>query len=237
MRLKVADFFSGIGGFSLGLERTGGFKTVSFCEQDLFCQKVLTKHWPDVPIHDDIIKFTNVDAEVFCGGFPCQPFSTAPRGRITAVDLWPEFARVVWLNRPTIVIAENVGIKPITQVKNDLELLGYRCETRCIGAHEAGADHKRDRWWAIAHTNHQSKLFSALDAEMAKLPELCKGVWGEENYTRAIRIPNGLPDRMDRLKCLGNSVIPQIPEAIGHAILAGDLRGKKERGSRPERLG
>ena len=80
-KLKVLDLFSGIGGFSLGLERTGGFETVAFCEIEGFCQKVLNKHWPDVPIYEDV---RNIDydgtVDVICGGFPCQDISIAGKG-------------------------------------------------------------------------------------------------------------------------------------------------------------
>ena len=87
MKLKVLDLFSGIGGFSLGLERTGGFETVAFCEIDSFCRQVLAKHWPGVPIHDDIqvlsadwLAETGAWPDVICGGFPCQDISVAGKG-------------------------------------------------------------------------------------------------------------------------------------------------------------
>lgn len=219
--MKVLDLFSGIGGFSLGLERVG-FNTVAFVEKDKAAQKVLRKHWPETPIFPDI---KTIDREcvgtidLICGGFPCQPFSTASAGKKVAEDLWPEFARIVWQFMPKWVIAENVLPLPINQAKKDLETLGYKCEKRNIGAHDCGADHKRDRWWLVAHTNDESKLSSAINAEVAKLPKLCQSLWGPENYARAVRVSNGLPNRMDRLRMLGNTVVPAIPEAIGRAIM------------------
>lgn len=111
MKLKVLDLFSGIGGFSLGIERTGGFETVAFCERDKYCRRVLEKNWPGIPIYDDI---RNVEYEgpvdVICGGFPCQPFSYAGQ-RKGAVDdryLWPEMLRTVQTCRPAWVLCENV---------------------------------------------------------------------------------------------------------------------------------
>lgn len=220
--MKVLDLFSGIGGFSLGLERVG-METVAFVEADKKCQMVLRKHWSNVPIFNNIKTFDREcvgHVDLICGGFPCQPFSTASAGKKVAEDLWPEMARVVWQFMPSWVIAENVQEAPILQAQKDLELLGYKCERRNITATECGADHQRSRWWLIAHSDNESEFSSAIDAEVAKLPELCQGVWGPENYTRAIRVSDGLPNRVDRLKQLGNTVMPYIPEAIGRGILA-----------------
>lgn len=90
MKLKVLDLFSGIGGFSLGLERTGGFETVAFCEIDPYCQRVLKKHWPNVPIYEDVRNVTReqlaadgIFPNVITGGFPCQDISVA--GKISRV--------------------------------------------------------------------------------------------------------------------------------------------------------
>jgi len=182
---------------------------------------VLRKHWKETPIFSDIKKLDaesvgNID--LICGGFPCQPFSTASRGQKTAVDLWPEMLRVVSLIKPQWVMAENVLPAPIEKAKKDLEILNYAVWTKRIGAHDAGADHKRDRWWIVAHANNESEFYSALNAEVEKLQELCRGLWGSENYARAIRVSNGLPNRMDRFKQLGNTVLPQIPEALGRCI-------------------
>ncbi len=214
----VFDCFSGIGGMTYGLELTGKFKTIAFCEKEPWARKILKKNFPGIPIFKDIKRVEKINADIFTAGFPCQPFSHAAHGNNIAIDLWPEFMRVVWLNMPKMVIAENVQKKPILQAQKDLQLLGYRCEIKCIGAHDCGADHIRNRWWAYAHTDHKSKLFSTIDAKVAKLPELCKGVWGPANYARTIRVSDGIPNRMDRLKLLGNSLIPYIPMAIGLAV-------------------
>jgi len=221
IKFRVLDLFSGIGGFSLGLERTEGFETVAFCEIDSFCQKVLKKHWPDVPIYTDIKALDYLPSiDVITGGFPCQAFSTAARGRNTAPDLWPDMLRVIKGIRPSFVIAENVQEKPIQKAKSDLENLGYVVTIKRIGADEAGADHQRNRWWLCAHAYKDSKFHIPIDAEASKLPELCEGIWGAENYARAIRVPDGLPDRIHRVGSLGNSVLPFIPEMYGYAILA-----------------
>lgn len=225
-KLKVLDLFSGIGGFSLGLERTGGFETVAFCEIEPFPRRVLAKHWPKVPIYEDVRTLTadtlrrdGIAVDVICGGFPCQPFSTASRGRRVAIDLWPEFARIVAENLPQCVIAENVQEAAVAHAAKYLRSFGYRTDYRRISADDAGADHQRHRWWVTAYADAQSELHIAIDAEVAKLSEICRGLWGPDNYSRAIRVPDGLSDRVDRVASLGNAVVPQIPELIGRAIL------------------
>lgn len=221
--MNVLDLFSGIGGFSLGLERAG-MRTVAFCEINDFCRRVLTKHWPDVPCYHDVRELGALPAvDLVCGGFPCQPFSTASRGRRVAHDFWPEMLRVVRVNRPRYVVAENVQEAAIANAAGNLSELGYATYYRRISGTDCGADHQRNRWWAFAYPHAESELHSAIDAEVAELPTLCKGLWGSENYARAIRVSDGLPHWMDEraaIEALGNAVIPQIPEAIGRAILA-----------------
>jgi DNA (cytosine-5)-methyltransferase 1 len=156
----VLDLFSGIGGFSLGLEAAGPFRTVAFCEQDAFCQAVLRKHWPDVPIHDDV---RTIDADgyrgidILCGGFPCQPWSAAgeQRGAEDDRDLWPVMASLIADIRPQWVIGENVrGFvnQPLGLQRSlsDLESLGYQAAPFIIPACAVDAPHRRDRVWIIA---------------------------------------------------------------------------------------
>lgn len=165
--LTHLDLFSGIGGFSLGLERTGGFKTVAFCEQDAFCQRVLEQHWPGVPIHGDIRELT-ADAvgpvDIVTGGFPCQPWSVAgrQRGAEDDRDLWPEMARIVSLARPRWVVGENVpGLAGaplgLDRVLSDLEGLGYACQTFDIPACAVDAPQRRRRLWIVAHAERVAR--------------------------------------------------------------------------------
>ena len=158
--MKVLDLFSGIGGFSLGLERAG-METVAFCENDKFCQKVLAKHWPDVPIHNNIEELDGREykgtVDLVCGGFPCQPFSVAgqQRGKEDDRALWPEMLRVIREVEPAWVIGENVsGIihMELDNVLSDLEGAGYSCQSFVIPACGVDAKHKRDRVWILAHT-------------------------------------------------------------------------------------
>jgi len=226
--LRVLDLFSGIGGFSLGLERTGGFETVAFCEIDPFCRKVLAKHWPDVPCYEDVRELTSerlaadgIAVDVICGGFPCQLFSTAARGRNNAVNLWPEMARIIADVKPQCVIAENVKRAPVHAViqfcRGELGLPGI---TRCISADEIGADHQRNRWWAIAHPDANGKLQSAIDAEVAIMRSLSASIWGAEAYRAAVTLSDGFSGGLDEIGAPGNAVVPQVVELLGRAILA-----------------
>lgn len=161
--MKVLDLFSGIGGFSLGLERAG-FKTVAFCEINEFCHKVLGKNFPGTPIFSDIRTLTSerlnqygIDQiDVVTGGFPCQPFSTAGKRKSTEDDrdLWPEMFRVIKETRPTWVIGENVANfinLAFTRTKTDLEAIGYTVRPFIIPACAVGAQQNRARVWIIAY--------------------------------------------------------------------------------------
>ena len=225
-KLRVLDLFSGIGGFSLGLERTGGFETVAFCEIEEFPRRVLAKHWPEVPCYHDVRELTGarlaadgITVDVITGGFPCQRFSSAARGRNNAADLWPEMARVVSELRPEFVIAENVKREPIARAADYFCRLGMQCDVIRISGNEIGADHERVRWWDVAHPYSNREFSCALNAKMAQLPEICGGVWGPENYRAAVCLSDGLPNRLDGVAEYGNAVISQIVTLIGHAIL------------------
>ena len=166
--MKVLDLFSGIGGFSLGLE-AAGFETAAFCEYDQEAQKVLRKNWPDVPIFSDVRTLTKQELQdngiqnigLICGGYPCQPFSVAGERRGAEDDrhLWPEMFRLVKELRPTWVIGENVAghiNMGLDEVLADLETEGYTARTFVIPACAVDAHHRRDRVWTVAHTSSGS---------------------------------------------------------------------------------
>jgi DNA (cytosine-5)-methyltransferase 1 len=163
-KFKLLDLFSGIGGLSLGLERTGGFETVAFCEIEPFPRRVLAKHWPKVPIYDDVRTLTaerlaadGIAVDAICGGFPCQDISLAGHG--AGLDgersgLWSEIARLVGELGPRYVIVENVAAllgRGLDRVLRDLAALGYDAEWHCIPASAVGAPHRRDRIWIVAY--------------------------------------------------------------------------------------
>jgi len=158
--IKILDVCSGIGGFSLGLEATGGFDTVAFCEYDEFCRKVLNKHWPDVPIYKDLKEIGNEPTRLFqefdliCGGIPCQPFSLAgkQKGKEDDRHLWPYMYEIIKHKKPTWVIVENVGgfvNVALDDVCLDLETEGYATQSFIIPACGVEAPHRRDRIWII----------------------------------------------------------------------------------------
>lgn len=161
-KLKVLDIFSGIGGFSLGLERTGGFETVAFCEIEEFPRKVLNKHWPDVPIYDDVRTLKHDGAiDVICGGYPCQPFSVAGnrKGKEDDRHLWPAMFSLIQKHRPTWVIGENVAghiNMGLDDVLADLEGENYECRAFVIPACAIDAKHRRDRVWIVANSRYSA---------------------------------------------------------------------------------
>ena len=161
--MKVLDLFSGIGGFSLGLEGAG-METVAFCEKDSFCRKVLAQHWPNVPIHEDIRDLDGQSywgtVDVVCGGFPCQPFSVAGlrQGKDDDRHLWPEMLRVIRECQPRWVIGENVSgfiRMALDDVCADLEREGYEVRTVVLPACAVDARHRRDRVWIVGYTGSE----------------------------------------------------------------------------------
>ena len=242
MKLKILDLFSGIGGFSLGLESTGHFETAAFCEIEPYCQKVLKKHWPNVPIFDDIRKLKGKDIgaiDIITGGYPCQPFSVAGKQKAEQDPrhLWPEYFRLIQELQPTWVIGENVSghIKlGLDSVLEDLASEGYSTRTFSISASSIGANHKRERIWTVANTNEERVFSSKIARDNGKDKQksndehirrcstafrrkVLQGNWSVE--PRVGRVAHGIPKRVDRLKTLGNAVVPHIPYYIGQAIV------------------
>ena len=168
-KLKVLDLFSGIGGFALGLDSTGFFETVKFVEMDKYCQKVLRKNFPNIPIEEDIknVKGKEYEADVITGGFPCQPFSVAGKQKGTNDNryLWPEMLRLIREIKPEFVIGENVqglinlqnGVV-LRQVQDQLESEGFEVQCFLIPASGIGAWHQRYRVWIVGHSQHNGLL-------------------------------------------------------------------------------
>ena len=238
--MKILDLFSGIGGFSLGLERAG-METVAFCEFDERARKVLAKHWPDIPIHKDVRELDGKQyrgtVDVVCGGFPCQDLSTAGKQAGFGGErssLYREMLRVISECLPRYAIFENVtglisgdGGRWFARFLYDLAAIGYDAEWHCIPASELGANHHRDRVWIIAYPNMQRCEGSAKGKVLPEQRLQIKLMRSFERWPRRQDIPSprsvgasdGLPRRLDRIARLGNAVVPQIPEAIGRAIM------------------
>jgi len=155
-RATHLDLFSGIGGFAIAAERCG-WKTVAFCEREKFCQRVLQKHWPSVPIIDDIHDLDGREyrgVSLITGGFPCQPFSQAgqQRGADDERAIWPEMLRVIREARPRFVVGENVaGIinMALDDVLSSLEAESYSVGAVVVPACAVDAKHRRDRVWIL----------------------------------------------------------------------------------------
>ena len=170
MKLKILDLFSGLGGFSLGLERTGSFETIAFCDNDKYSKLVLQKHWKGVKIYNDVKEITKEKfiadgiqfPDIITGGLPCQPFSVAGKQAGTDDDrhLWPVMFRIIQEFTPRWVIGENV--KGLTNIQDgvvfetvctDLEGAGYEVRAFNIPAAGVGAPHRRERIWIVAHSS------------------------------------------------------------------------------------
>jgi len=289
--MRVVDWFSGIGGFSLGLEMAGGFETVAFSEIDSYACRVLKKHWPGVPNMGDVrdIQPQGIPtASLWTGGIPCQPFSVAGKrgGAADERHLWPAWFRLIRVVRPRYLLVENVpGLltdRAALEILGDLAAAGYDAEWAVIGAHEVGAPHRRDRLWTWAEyrgvvadtsrgrefgrqddhvqagrdaTGRGDTLPDALRAERepgtgrrriregdseladddgAGQPNIQgkraasrtpgrrepgpESWWNSEPNVG--RVAHGIPARVDRLRCLGNAVVPQVVAWIGERIKA-----------------
>ena len=158
--LRHLDLCSGIGGFALGFEWAGVSRPVLFCDIEPWCRDVLRKHWPSVPIKEDVKELANdptqiPDHDILSAGYPCQPFSYSGQRKGKADDrhLWPYIRRVVALKRPTWVVLENVAghiTMGLDEVLADLEAEGYASRTFVLPACGVDAPHRRDRVWIIA---------------------------------------------------------------------------------------
>lgn len=275
----VGSLFSGIGGFDIGLEKTGQFKTIWFSEVDEYATRILKKHWPDVPNHGDIktIPWRKIKKpDIIIGGFPCQDVSIAGKGagikEGTRSGLWKEFAKAIRILRPKYALIENVPMlanRGLNIVLSDLAKIGYDAEWNIISAASVGAPHKRERLFIIAYPNisnsnslrcnrrsNEESKWSETNAEIQrrgisagssnhgskrvqrfsqkqiqKFPEFswCENVRRIEDLQGRPDIPkplirrdnNGLSTRFykDRIKCLGNAIVPQVAQAIGEMIL------------------
>ena len=232
MSLTVGSLFAGIGGFDLGLENTGGFTTKWQVEIDPYCNQILAKHWPTVPRYGDIrtMEWGMVEpVDVLCGGFPCQDLSFA--GKRAGIDgarsgLWSEYVRAIVQLRPRYVLVENVpGLLTnayMGRVLGDLAACGYDAEWDCIPASAVGAGHLRDRIYILSYPSSERREgmyqhFRKLSQNDKSHARTWNGGWVVKPYIQ--RMANGLPDELDRLRGLGNAIVPQIAEALGRMII------------------
>jgi len=234
--LTFGSLFSGIGGIDLGFERAG-MKCIWQCEIEPYCRKVLAKHWPQVTCHDDVrtIDSSFVRPDVLCGGFPCQDISFAGKGAGLGgarSGLFYEFLRCVILFMPKYVVIENVPAlrsRGLDTILRCFTSVGYDTEWHCIPASLVGAPHRRDRLWVISYPHsvgtqiQDQRVISA--EQIARCFSETRGISGGPRQPWATepgvgRVADGIPARLDRLRCLGNAVVPQVAELIARAIVA-----------------
>lgn len=167
--LKHIDLCSGVGGFALGFEQAKLSAPILFCDIEPWSRKILAKHWPQVPIAEDVKELANdpdgliPDTDprntILTAGYPCQPFSGAGKRRGTQDPrhIYPHISRIIAQKRPAWVVLENVYghlSLGLDEVLNDLESKEYATRTFILPSGAiVGAPHKRDRLWIIAHTH------------------------------------------------------------------------------------
>jgi len=236
----VGSLFAGIGGFDLGFEREG-YEVRWQVEIDEYCQKVLAKHWPHVPRYDDVrdCGLHNLEpVDVITGGFPCQDLSVA--GNQEGLDgersaLWWDYHRIISELRPRFAVVENVPNllnRGIDRVCGSLAEIGYDAEWHVISAADMGAPHLRKRVWLCTWPMaDSSSVFSDgcndyVEYGKSEVSEFGNGDssarrgdshrWATEPAVG--RVADGLPDRVDRLKGLGNAIVPQIAQQIARTL-------------------
>ncbi len=243
-KLRVLDLFSGIlvGGFSLGLERTGGFETVAFCEIEEFPRRVLAKHWPEVPCYEDVTtaRFDAIGpVDLVAAGFPCQDISLAGKGAGLAGSrsglFWHILRTVRMVGRPKLLL-ENVAElldRGMGAVLGALAQIGYDAEWHCIPASAVGGSQERDRVWIIADSSGVGRPGLLTSANIGAARQGWTG--GQAHLQRIADAPFERGDshpeplirgmarrfsgRVGRVMAAGNSVFPDIPHVIGRAIL------------------
>lgn len=232
--MRVLDLFSGIGGFSLGLERAG-MTTVAFCEIDPFCRAVLKKHWPNVPIFEDVRTLTNEQTgpvDLVCGGFPCQPFSVAGhrKGHEDSRNMVQPMLGIVQATKPAWFVGENVeGFIDIglDSLCSELGSFGYSTRAISLPACAVGLPTMERHLWIIATTSSE-RLERFWEITIQAIEDGTKEFQGSDPRgsdrwdlpeARLCGVGERIPRRMDRLRALGNAVDPEIPELLGRAIL------------------
>ena len=213
--------FAGIGAGILGTSSLG-LRTVCAVELDWHRRCVLTQRQNDgslgavFPVLDDICTFDGRAWRGRCdfvsGGFPCQAFSTAARGRnIQAKNLWPEMFRVITESEPDYVFAENVSSYAIERSAKDCASLGYKAEMLSLSAADLGADHVRERYWLLAYANDKSKLLRTINAKVAQCEGIQESFWSAKpDYPR---VDDGASSRMERYEATGNAQVPIVAAA------------------------
>jgi len=238
--MRHIDLFSGIGGFALAASWVWPeHEILTFCEKEPFAQKVLKKHWPNVPICEDIYDMRGGDygaVDLITGGFPCQPYSVAGKLRGSEDDraFWPEMFRIITEANPRFILGENVANfsnMGLDSAILDLESEGYEVGQFIIPACAVDAKHRRDRIWIVAYNNKNNVLTPKTKENFREIPiyrekrNFCNinsarslGTLRPMPYDRIFRELHGIPRRVDRLAALGNAIVPQVAAVIMSAM-------------------
>lgn len=238
--MTIGSLFSGIGGLELGLEWAGFGETIWQVEIDPFRRDVLATHWPYARRFDDVRHCARAGGwcgttapkrpDFICGGFPCQPFSPASRGRRTCdLSLWREFARIIGALQPAGVVVENVANNAakhwLPAVRRDLHVLGYRTRALRIDARDVGAPHARARIFVVGYPDTEAQSARAIDGQVAGVPTFAGALrhW-RQPFAGPVRMADGLPEGVDRLESLGDAVVPQAAYVAGLVLRDGLAR-------------
>jgi DNA (cytosine-5)-methyltransferase 1 len=240
MAMRFVSLFTGIGGLDLGLERAG-MRCAGQVEIDPYCRRVLARHWPRVPRFDDVRSFRRSSVhgriDLVAGGFPCQDVSNA--GKKIGIGgersgLWSEMLRIIRAVRPAYALVENVSAlraRGIDKVLGDLAASGFDAEWDCFPAAAFGAPHLRDRLFIVAYAKrlgwdgaallqagHPDQSAAWSSAEDGGLVEIAGRA--HRGYPEHLRVDDGTPAPVDRIRGCGNAVVPQVAEWIGRRIAA-----------------
>jgi DNA (cytosine-5)-methyltransferase 1 len=239
VEMRVGSLFSGGGLGDLGFVMAG-CEIVFQVEIDEYCQKILELRYPDAKKFRDIRSVKGTDlpmCDILTGGFPCQPHSNIGhrKGSSDERDLWPEMLRVIRELKPRYIVGENVsGVKGtiLDEILDSLEMLGYEAWTFIFPAHSLGSPHLRERLWIVAHaksdkSNGIQRETKSINAEWnTRLESKCDALASGRNFwatePRMGRVANGVANRVERLKLLGNGQVPYCTKWIAERIMEFD---------------
>lgn len=216
--------FAGAGGGLLGTHQLG-INPVCAVERNEHRRLVLIRrqnegHLPPFPIWDDVCTFAGIrwrgTIDIISGGFPCQAFSAASRGRKKAANLWPDMARIIGDVQPSYVFAENVTAAAIEQAARDCADMGYKAEMLSLGAADLGADHVRQRYWLLAYADDKGELRRRIDAKVALCSEFHESIWQAMPWRTGMA--DGVARRMERYEATGNGQVPAVAAAALWAL-------------------
>ena len=218
-QMNELALFAGVGGGLLGTQEIG-LHPVCAVEINEHRRHILLERQEQgflhkFPVWDDIYSFSGKkwrdSVKIITGGFPCQAFSTAARGRNNAINLWTEMARVIMEVLPTYVFAENVTKKAIEYAAHDCAQMGYKTEAISLSAADLGADHVRERFWLLAYTDDKSELRRCVNAKVEMCQKFHEGIWQTKpDYSR---MDDGVSGRVDRYEATGNGQVPIVAAA------------------------